>query len=119
MPTVVLRPAGDTNVFSALQIHFQSDLQDYSITVLSCPPEDGHVMGIHTSAHQLSEQYYVPHPAPVYIFDHIVECNRYLSLNMYRMYRKGRTSGVKMERGTSMQKKPRLTQCVANLRMPK
>ena len=29
------------------------------------------------------------------------------------------TSGVKMDSGTSMQKKPRDTQCVANLRMPK
>ncbi len=29
------------------------------------------------------------------------------------------TSGVKTERGTSVQKKPRETQCVANLRMPK
>ena len=29
------------------------------------------------------------------------------------------TSGVNMERGTRVQKKPRDTQCVANLRMPK
>lgn len=29
------------------------------------------------------------------------------------------TSGVNMERGTRVQKKPRETQCVANLRMPK
>ena len=29
------------------------------------------------------------------------------------------TSGVKTERGTMVQKKPRETQCVANLRMPK
>ena len=29
------------------------------------------------------------------------------------------TSGVKTERGTRVQKKPRETQCVANLRMPK
>ena len=29
------------------------------------------------------------------------------------------TSGVKMLRGTRVQKKPRETQCVANLRMPK
>ena len=30
-----------------------------------------------------------------------------------------RTSGVKVDSGTSMQKKPSDTQCVANLRMPK
>ncbi len=29
------------------------------------------------------------------------------------------TSGVKVDSGTSMQKKPSDTQCVANLRMPK
>ncbi len=32
---------------------------------------------------------------------------------------KSLTSGVNMERGTRVQKKPRETQCVANLRMPK
>lgn len=35
------------------------------------------------------------------------------------MKQRARTSGVKMERGTRVQKKPRLTQCVANFLIPK